>query len=696
MAHDLSVGRNSRILWLLVACCVSMALWMVFAKLVAPSLIEAIYRGESFSILNSVIKGQAEFPLEHYLQKWNYRTMVVLWSGIGCWLLAMLMTSPFFFKRFVGEATPGTLGAIRVWVCFILLISTLWEDLPSFALLPLELREDMGLMKIFDALPIGYQSFLTSGASLRLFQWLTILLIFLAMIGWRTRIVVPLGTLCVLVLNGILREYSGYWHQNLVTIYVLAVLSFTPCGDGWSVDRLRKVSLGHPVPDPERTSSVYGWARYACWVAIALPYVEAGLSKLRSAGVDWMSATNMKNMLLEQTLYPRAGNWSISLSLASAPDIVFVGLSIAGSVGEIMMISLLFSRIARRIYPALMIFMHIGIVFLMNIVFFDLMLILLVFYDFTSVLTRIGKWLGAASRLQVLYDGFCPLCCRTVRILTCLDLFHRLDFQDFRRLDIADYNHRHKLNLRPEDLEKAMYVISEGRSSAGFCAYRMISLAVPVLWPLVPFLFLPGASVLGAVMYRFVARNRLKLATCDSSCPLEVSATGTLTFAPPSSSPRYNLSFGLAVAGLIAVMGSIWALRIEYYPLTAMPMFTSVRRSVVTYFKTLGHRESGAISPIYLEDSLGAVSINSRYEPLFDFCFSNKPRDLEICKKTLSVLGIAYNKKTPPGEKVTRYEIQRWTWDFVSNPQDSNYGTLDARMVFDISSGSITRQDTVH
>jgi hypothetical protein len=122
-----------------------------------------------------------------------------------------------------------------------------------------------------------------------------------------------------------------------------------------------------------------------------------------------------------------------------------------------------------------------------------------------------------------------------------------------------------------------------------------------------------------------------------------------------------------------------------------MPMFTGVRKSVVTYFKTLGHRESGTISPIYLEDSLGAVSINSRYEPLFDFCFSDEPRDLEICKKTLSVLGTAYNKKTPPGEKVTRYEIQRWTWDFVSNPQDSSYGTLDARMIFDISSDSITR-----
>ncbi len=514
MVQGLAVGRNSRIPLLLVAGCILMALWMVFAKLIAPSLIVTIYRGESFSILNSAIKGQAEFPLEHYLQKWNYRTIVVLWSGIGFWLLAMFITSPFFFKRFVGEATPGTLGAIRVWVCIILLISTLWEDLPSFALLPLELRENMGIMKIFDALPIGYQSFLTSGVQLRLFQWLTILLLFLAMIGWRTRVVVPLGTLCVLVLNGILRELSGFWHQNMIPIYVLAVLSFTPCGDGWSVDRLRKVSLGHPVSDPERTSSVYGWARYACWVAIALPYVMAGLTKLRSAGIDWMSATNMKNMLLEQTLYPRAGNWSISLSLASAPDIVFVVLGIAGSVGEVMMILLLFSRIARRLYPALMIFMHIGIVFLMNIVFLDLMLILLVFYDFTNVLTRVGKWLSAASRLQVLYDGFCPLCRRTVRILTCLDLFRRLDFQDFRCLDIADYNRRHKLNLRPEDLEKAMYVISEGRSSSGFFAYRVISLAVPIFWPFVPFLFLPGASVLVAVMYRFFAGNRRKLVTC--------------------------------------------------------------------------------------------------------------------------------------------------------------------------------------
>jgi predicted DCC family thiol-disulfide oxidoreductase YuxK len=670
MVHDLSVVRNNRILWLLVAGCISMALWMVFAKLVAPSLIVTIYHGESFSLLNSAIKGQAQFPLEHYLRKWNYRTMVILWSGIGFWLLAMLMTSPFFFQRCVGAATPGTLGAIRVWVCLILLVSTLCEDLASFALLPLELREDMGIMQLFNVLPVGYQSFLTNGAQLRLFQWLTILLLFLATIGWWTRVVVPLSTVCALVLNGILREYSGFWHQNLVPIYVLAVLSFTPCGDGWSVDRLRKVARGLPVPDPDRATSVYGWARYACWVAVALPYVMAGLSKLRAAGI---------------------GNWSISLSLASAPDIVFVLLSIAGSVGEIMMILLLFSRLARRIYPAVMIFMHIGIVFLMNIVFLDLILILLVFYDFTPVLTRVGKWLSTASRLQVLYDGWCPLCRRTVRVLTCLDLFRRLDFQDFRRLDIAEYNHRHTLNLRSEELEEAMCVIAAGRSFRGFFAYRAIALAVPLFWPVVPFLFLPGAATLGTALYRFVACHRHESVTCDTSGSVGVAETGIVPFTPASASPRYDFFFGLTIVGLLAVMGSIWALKIEYYPLTAMPMFTNLRQSVVTYFKTLGHRESGVIAPIHLEDSLGAVSINSRYEPLFELCFSKEPRDLEACKRTLNVLGIAYNKKTPPGEKVLQYEIQRWKWDFVANPQDSHYGTLDARIVFDMTSGSIIR-----
>jgi hypothetical protein len=109
-------------------------------------------------------------------------------------------------------------------------------------------------------------------------------------------------------------------------------------------------------------------------------------------------------------------------------------------------------------------------------------------------------------------------------------------------------------------------------------------------------------------------------------------------------------------------------------------MFTGKKTSTVTYFKTLGHRESGGISKIHLEDAIGAWSINSRYEPLFYLCFG-QPDDVNLCKKTLSILGSAYNKKVAPGEKLTDLEIQRWKWDFESNPQDPNYGYIDASFV---------------
>src|SRR5262245_7579786 len=203
-----------------------------------------------------------------------------------------------------------------------------WVDLGSFALLLTEYRMNMGLMTLFLSGPLRpiFESFLASETALRLFQRVTEVVLLLGLIGWQTRIVVPLATLLSFVFNGILREYTGFWHQGLVPLYVLGILSFTPCGDGWSVDRLRKLFKGQTVPDSGTPSAVYGWARYVCWTAIALIYSAAGLSKLRASGFQWMSATSMKGLLFEQTLYPRGSNLSLSLHLVSAPDIVFVVL----------------------------------------------------------------------------------------------------------------------------------------------------------------------------------------------------------------------------------------------------------------------------------------------------------------------------------------------------------------------------------
>ncbi len=130
------VMRMGRIRFLLLLICVSVALWIAFAKLVVPSIIESAYRGESLAVFNRMIRWQHINPVGVYLQIWDGVTVRIVLYLLAFWLGLLVTTSSAFFRRFVGEATPGTLGAIRAWTCTILLLSTLWEDLSSIALLP--------------------------------------------------------------------------------------------------------------------------------------------------------------------------------------------------------------------------------------------------------------------------------------------------------------------------------------------------------------------------------------------------------------------------------------------------------------------------------------------------------------------------------------------------------------------------------
>jgi predicted DCC family thiol-disulfide oxidoreductase YuxK len=668
--------------------------WIMFARLIVPPVIEIAYRGESWAFLNRIIHGQAVHSVHHYLQVWDRVTIVGLVSSLGFLLIVLVISSPAFSRRIVGEATPGSLGAIRMWTCSILLLTTLWEDLGSIAWLPAELRHPRGMLGYLYTLPIGFERLVASEISLRAFQILTELLLFLGLVGWRTRVVIPLGALCHFLLLGILIDYSFFWHQNLVPLYVMIVLSFTPCGDGWSVDRLWKIYQGRAVPDAGRQSPVYGWARYACWAMIALPYVASGLSKLLDGGLFWWNPANMRAKLYMDTLNPREFDWAFSLHLAHASDLFFSLVGLLGLFSEIFFGLVLFSRVARRIFPVAAIMMHTGILLLQRILFFDLMLLQFVFFDFTPIRKAISSQLASKrGRLQVLYDGLCPLCRRTVRLLACFDLFTRLEFLDFRRLDLHDYNRRLGLNLAPRDLEEEMSVIFRGQTHRGFYGYRRIALAVPVFWPLAPWLFLPGVASLGVWVYGYVARNRLRFLSCDSRCPVQPSEEGESAKVTTIDDAARGFGYALAVSGIIVAVLLCWFYRIEFYPLTSWHLYADSETSgKVEYWKVFAQRESDVSSRARLEDAIGALALDGRYAPYLEKCFREQPGDVEICKKFLRAAAAAYNKKAQPGERVTQYEIQVWSWDFLAYPADPNYGKLIDSFAFEINTGRALRE----
>jgi predicted DCC family thiol-disulfide oxidoreductase YuxK len=677
---------------LLVLMLLSLGLWIVFAKLVVPPVIESAYRGESWSFFNYMISGQAVHPVRHYLQVWDSLTMACLVGSLGFLLIVLVISSPAFFRRVVGEATPGSLGAIRMWTCFILLLTTHLEDLGSIAWLPAEVRHPRGMLGFgyLYTLPIGFEALVASEMGLRALQLLTQLLLFLGLVGWRTRVVLPLAALCYFLLLGILIDHSFFWHQNLVPLYVLIVLCFTPCSDGWSIDRLWKIYQGRTVPDADRASPVYGWSRYACWVMIALPYVATGLSKLQDGGLFWWNPTNMRSNLYVDTLNPREFDWALSLHLAHAPDIFFSLMGLFALFSEIFFGLVLFSRAARRIFPGLAIIMHIGILLFQRILFLDLILLQLVFFDFTPIRKAIGVRLASKhGQLQVLYDGLCPLCRRTVRLLTGLDLFNRLEFLDFRRVDLNDYNRRLGLNLALRDLEEEMYIIFRRRAYPGFYGYRRIALAVPAFWPLVPWLFLPGVSSLGSWVYGYVARNRLKLPRCASHCRVQPSEEGESAKVITTSEADQGFGYALAISGITVVALLCWFYRVEFYPLTSWHLYSASKTSgKVEYYKVLGQYESGVSFPARLEDGIGALALDARYTPFVIKCFG-QAREIHVCQRFLAASGSAYNKKAQPGKRLTQYEIQVWTWDFRSYPADPNYGKLTDRFVFAIDTGRV-------
>jgi predicted DCC family thiol-disulfide oxidoreductase YuxK len=127
---------------------------------------------------------------------------------------------------------------------------------------------------------------------------------------------------------------------------------------------------------------------------------------------------------------------------------------------------------------------------------------------------------GERPKAQVLYDGQCPLCLKSVAWLKRLDWRKRLAYVNVRepgRVPPRDPP------LDPKRLLEEMHLITpDGRHVYhGFGAFRWLAWRLPPLWPLAPLLYLPGVPALGQRLYLWVARNRYRLVPChDGVCEL--------------------------------------------------------------------------------------------------------------------------------------------------------------------------------
>ncbi len=129
---------------------------------------------------------------------------------------------------------------------------------------------------------------------------------------------------------------------------------------------------------------------------------------------------------------------------------------------------------------------------------------------------RLVDWIQARRALTaagphglLVYDGACGFCLASLQRLRVLDLFGWLDLRDFR--PVPDLTSLHP-GLTVERCRSEMVLIEPGgRITGGFEAFRRLCLRLPLLWPLAPLVYLPGAGRVGGWVYRWVAAHRYLL-----------------------------------------------------------------------------------------------------------------------------------------------------------------------------------------
>jgi predicted DCC family thiol-disulfide oxidoreductase YuxK len=119
--------------------------------------------------------------------------------------------------------------------------------------------------------------------------------------------------------------------------------------------------------------------------------------------------------------------------------------------------------------------------------------------------------------INIIYDGQCGFCIRSLQIVRKFDRSRTLRFYDSHRPDtLAKFPQLSGVNL-----DEAMFTVVEDEPLySGFFGFRRLIWNSPVTWILIPIFYFPGAAVFGPIVYRWVARNRSKFGCHSDVCDL--------------------------------------------------------------------------------------------------------------------------------------------------------------------------------
>jgi predicted DCC family thiol-disulfide oxidoreductase YuxK len=420
------------------------------------------------------------------------------------------------------------LAYLRIAIVFVLLADALWPGTLGHQLrlaqLPSEWFTAIPALKVL-MLPFGWGARPTALTIVA--AWIVCGVAgFAALVGAYTRWSLAIFATASTLLLAHFYSYGTMRHPQAAATIVLWMLILTPCGRALSVDAMRRrvaesERRGRFVPaDEEEMSRHARWPLRTVQWLLVIVYLSAALSKITLGKTAWLNGYTMSYYLLVDGI---GHGIPMSVALAHVHWIGIAAAALALTFELTFVICVLFPR-ATPAYLAAGGALHTGIWLLMRAPFFQFVALYAAFAEplreqrrrRSSARAGIGR--GAAERVWTLvYDGYCPLCIRTMTQLDVIDGARRLRYVDLERESERAQELLPGASL--EAMRDEMAVVKpEGRVLRGFFAFREVSRRLPALWMLVPLMFAPGAQWAGTRLYAWVARNRARRLCDGDSC----------------------------------------------------------------------------------------------------------------------------------------------------------------------------------
>ena len=264
------------------------------------------------------------------------------------------------------HVTPQTLGFIRMWVFGLWLLVIAPDPFHQLAVLPITIFEPHGVMRL---LPSAAWSWLLQAPFLYSFKCILLLLLVLAMLGVGPYRSIALAAAVMLTFHqGLVRGFSFINHKELGILYAVYILALFPAADGFTVQK-RKTPL--------TPATTYSAALLLMTITILLPYTAISAFRIAHASPEIFLGKSMRYYIAATSVHNNYYGRSISILLLERPDlnlIINIGFVVV-TVFEILSPLCLIYRYLRYAWLLVMIPFHISTSILMNIFFWQNLLL---------------------------------------------------------------------------------------------------------------------------------------------------------------------------------------------------------------------------------------------------------------------------------------------------------------------------------